>query len=62
MSSIKIGPFTYNVLQVKQNRLLLSWTESETGITKERWFVLNGSLASKVISYEISKTLLGKVA
>lgn len=62
MSQIKIGPFYYQVLAVKQNRLLLSWIESETGVTKERWFVLNNSLASKVIHYEINKNVMGKVA
>lgn len=61
MSQIKIGPFYYNVLEVKENRMLLSWTESETGIIKERWFILNSSLASKVVHYEISKTLLKAV-
>lgn len=62
MSQIKIGPFYYNVLEVKENRMLLSWIESETGITKERWFILNNSLASKVVHYEISKALLRGVA
>jgi len=43
MSAIKIGPYTFKVIEIDGNRIKLEWVES-SGILKTRWFINKGMI------------------
>ncbi len=38
--TIKIGPFSFRIIDRQDNRVLLEWTEA-SGETKQRWVITN---------------------
>jgi len=56
MSKLIIGNVTFDVLKQNGKRVLLSWTETHSGVVKERWVLLNDKqYVNIVLNEEIRK-------